>query len=272
LPRPEHLPDFELPPLVEVVLSVQFASPLQYRDVYAREVWALFEEQFNQVEEQPPLPPQYEVFGGPGPGAVQFKFERMTGPLRNRYWFLAPKGHELIQFQHDRFIHNWRKVGSANSEYPRFEAIREKFQDELTRIDEFYRRKGWGPIRPNQCELTYVNRMPLVLDRPLPPSFYFRKMDVSLVGDATDFVIQLQQTILSKDKGSPIGRLYIDASTQPDESGSRQLAMNLTARGVPAEPTIPAALAFLVDQRELVVNTFAEFTSEAAHQLWKRSQ
>ena len=43
LRRPDNLPDFGTPPLVEVVLGVQFATPAGYREVFAREVWALGE-------------------------------------------------------------------------------------------------------------------------------------------------------------------------------------------------------------------------------------
>jgi hypothetical protein len=82
--------------------------------------------------------------------------------MRNRYWFLTPDKTELIQFQQDRFIHNWRKVINKNNEYPRFEAVIEKFSDEARSLDSYFLDKGWGPITPTQCEVTYVNQMSLL--------------------------------------------------------------------------------------------------------------
>jgi len=271
--RPDDLPDFERPPIIEAVMSVQFTTPVEYREIYARDVWALFEKQFPRVEEQLPLPASFEVFGAPGSTGLPLKIEPMTGPLRNRYWFLVADGRELIQFQHDRFVHNWRKMLDAQNEYPRFEPILEKFESELGTLDGFFQKKGWGPIAPNQCELTYVNRMPLINENgeQFPLSLYFRKMDMSLTGDATDFALRLQQ-VITDSNGNPIGRLYIDTSTQADTAGRRQVALTLTARGQPEKPTIPAVVAFLQTQRERIVRTFTEFTSDAAHEMWGRTQ
>jgi uncharacterized protein (TIGR04255 family) len=154
--RPDSLPDFTNPPIVEVALSVQFAPPPGYHEVYAREVWAIFEKSYPDLEEKPPLQPSFEVFGGPEMPRLQVNFGISSRPIRNRHWFLAQDKKELIQFQPDKFIHNWRKVSNENNEYPRFEYIVEKFADELTRLDRYFQDKGWGPIVPNQCEVVYL--------------------------------------------------------------------------------------------------------------------
>jgi len=106
LVRPDNLPDFTNPPITEVVLSNQFAPPSGYCEVYAREVWAIFEKAFPTIEEKPQLPPSFEVFGGPEMPGMKLNF--WSGVIHNRYWFLVPNKTELIQFQQDRFIHNWR--------------------------------------------------------------------------------------------------------------------------------------------------------------------
>ena len=67
--RPEHIPDFDQPPIIEAVISVQFTPPAAYREIYARDVWALFEGEFERVQEQPALQPFYKVsvrLGSPG--------------------------------------------------------------------------------------------------------------------------------------------------------------------------------------------------------------
>ena len=253
-------------------MSVQFTPPAAYREIYARDVWALFEGEFERVQEQPALQPFYEVFGASGSPGIQIKLELVVGALRNRYWFLGPDDRELIQFQHDRFIHNWRKVADANNEYPRFEPILTKFEGELGKLDGYFKKMGWGPIVPNQCELIYVNQMPLVdqYGKPLSPSFYFRRLDVSLIGDVDEFGLRLQQKLMGPDGKSPIGRLYVEANTQGGDPS--HVALNFTARGAPSSGTIAGALAFLTAQRDLIVRTFAEITSDDAHRIWGRRQ
>jgi uncharacterized protein (TIGR04255 family) len=273
LGRPDHLPDFTNPPIVEVALSIQFAPPPGYREVYAREVWAIFEGSFPYVEEMPPIQPSFEVFGGPEMSGFKLNFGISSGPTRNRYWFLAPDKTELIQFQQDRFIHNWRKVVNKNNEYPRFEAVIEKFFDEVRSLDSYFQAKGWGPITPTQCEVTYINQMPLLEQnsRERPRSFYFRSIDLSDVGDSNDFSISIRKTITS-DSGAQIGRLYIESSTLIDGEGKPIIVLTLTARGAPAEQTLDKAIAFLFVARELIVTSFTKFTSDEAHALWGRKQ
>ena len=74
------------------------------------------------------------------------------------------------------------------------------------------------------------------------------------------------------EKGAPLGRLYIESSTGVDEEGKPIVGLNLTARGAPAEPTVDTAIAFLFAARELIVTSFAKFTSDEAHVLWGRKQ
>src|SRR4051794_5656712 len=106
--RPTHLPDFRKPPLNEVVLGIQFNPVPGYSQIYAGEVWGLFRARFPQVQEMPALPPNFETFGIPqGP---QIGFNVLAGASHDRFWFLSPAGEQLIQFQMDRLLHNWRKV------------------------------------------------------------------------------------------------------------------------------------------------------------------
>jgi hypothetical protein len=52
-----------------------------------------------------------------------------------RFWFVNEVGTELLQFQLDRFVHNWRKTGEG-IEYPRYERIRKKAPRDLHRLDK----------------------------------------------------------------------------------------------------------------------------------------
>ena len=273
MPRPPGLPDFTDPPLTEVVVSIQFATPQTYSEAYIRDVWALFESDFPKVQEMPALAPTFEVFGGPELPAMRLNFGVLTAAMRNRYWFLNERGTELIQFQQDRFIHNWRKVPGHTNEYPRFDPIFSRFTKELEALDNYFRSKSWGLIMPNQCELTYVNQIPLTTDtgQPIPKSYYFRKIDVSLDEDVSDFALYLRKPITAKD-GRPVGRQFVEAGTGVDGKGNAVLGLNLTVRGAPAEASLAAALEFLQNARQLIDNTFVTFTSDAAQKKWGRTQ
>jgi uncharacterized protein (TIGR04255 family) len=275
LRRPDGLPDFTNPPLTEVVVSIQFATPPKYSEAYIREIWALFESDFPKVQEMPAIPPTFEVFGGPELPAMRLNFGVITGgaALRNRYWFLSASEGELIQFQQDRFMHNWRKVPGQKSEYPRFDPIISKYTSELETLETYFRSKTWGPIVPTQCELTYVNQMPLKGEtgQPIPKSFYFRKLDVSLDEDVNDFAVTLRKAVTAQD-GKPIGRLFVEAATAVDSDGHPVLGLNVTVRGAPAEASRTSALEFLQSARVLIDTTFVAFTSDAAHQKWGRTQ
>lgn len=267
MPRPDNLAEFRKPPLSEVAVSVQFPAPLKYRNIYAQEVWALFQDRFPDVQEQLYLPPSFEVFGGPFQPALPFNFGGFLPPVR--YWFTHPAKAEIIQFQPDRFIHNWRRVG--NQEYPRYDQICDCYVKDLERLDSHYKAKGWGDIAPNQCELTYVNNLPLIdsAGQPLSKTFYLKNVDMSL-GERLEGFTAKFQTIIKDKNASPIGRLSIDATTVIDVSGSPLILLTLVVRGAPAKPTILAAHEFLSDARDLIVTTFTEITTDQAHEVWER--
>lgn len=121
--RPAGLPDFDDPPLIEVVLSVQFEAlaPIEFVDVLAS-FRSRLRDRYPQTEQHPPLPPAFEIFGVPAPGAPRLQIQLQTVPDLPRFWLLNEAGTEIIQLQNDRFVHNWRKVGSGDA-YPRYERI-----------------------------------------------------------------------------------------------------------------------------------------------------
>ena len=268
--RPDHLPDFDDPPLVEVAISTQFPCPPGYQNIEAGEVWALFKDRFPKTQEEPYIPPSFEIFGAPTQPNFPFNFSSFSLPIR--YWFTHPEKPEIIQFQPDRFIHNWRKVGDEKGQYPHFDQIADTYIDDLNKLDAHFRSKGWGPIHPNQCELTYVNQLPLVDEcgQLREKSFYLKNADMSL-GEEIEFTIKIKTIIKGKDQ-KPVGRLSIDANTSIDAAGKPSILLVLVARGNPPEPTIPGAFEFLSNARNEIVTTFTQITTDEAHKLWVRTK
>ncbi len=265
--RPADLPDFEAPPINEVVLGVQFSPPKGYRQINAGEVWGLFRSGFPKVEEHEPIAPMFETFGLP---ARLVKFEVMPGPVHDRFWFVRPDGTELIQFQQDRLLHNWRKVGNEENEYPRFEAMMTQFRDELEKLGEYFGKLSPQSLFISQCEITYVNHIPFELADRQKVSDWLHFVDFG-GPEPEDFSIGFREIIRDAD-GPPWGRLTCECQIAITQKGKRIIVMSLTARGAPTDNSKESAFEFLAKGRSLIVSRFADLTTKAAHVKWRRTR
>ncbi len=265
-PRPDHLPDFRKPPLNEVVLGVQFSPPKGYQQVRAGEVWALFKADYPLVQEHQALEPAFETFGLPQHAQIGGRLSFVTGAMHDRFWFLRRSRDELIQFQQDRLLHNWRKVGDQTNEYPRFEQMAAHFTRELRQLEDYLASLSPQMLAINQCELSYINQIEIG-DGPVDLAAWFR--GVSLAGvEADDVNIGIREVI--RNNQQPVGRLTYEITTGIRPDGKRILVLTLTVRGAPTAPDIDSAMRFIEKGRELIVCRFAEITSEGAHKTWER--
>lgn len=262
--RPEHLPDFKKPPLNEVVLGVQFNSPAGYQQILAGEVWNLFRKNYPKVSEMAPLVPTFETFGFPSATSPQFRLLE-GGAQHNRFWFLTETGEELLQFQQDRFLHNWRKVGDEKNEYPRFESMIERFSNELNQLQEYMTSLSQQKFSINQCEVSYIN---YITDKSLIAGKWLNFLDF---GDKEpeDFAVSFREHIKDSE-GNLQGRLICDIKVGYRQDRTKIYVMNLTTRGTPKETDIDSALDFIRLGREIIVTRFAELTTKAAHKKWGR--
>ena len=267
--RPLDLPEFKKPPLNEVVLGIQFAQPKGYSQIQAGEVWALFRKEFPQVQEQPPLAPTFETFGLPQ--AAQMNFGLVTGASHDRFWFISESKDELLQFQNDRILHNWRKLGEGENVYPRYDRIVGNFEKELLRLEAYFNGLAPQSLTVNQCEISYTNHIPFELKDgicPVEDWLSFLRFDGLPV---EDFNCNFRRPI-QDDMGIPYARLICDAAVGIDRAGRRVITLGLTVRGAPREPGIKGALELLARGHEMIVKAFAEVTTSKAHKIWERIQ
>jgi uncharacterized protein (TIGR04255 family) len=267
--RPKNLPDFRQPPLNEVLLGVQFAPAKGYDQIRAGEVWNLFRTDFPNVEEQPPLAPVFETFGL-SPMAVPLNFGIATGAQHDRFWFLTPEKDELIQFQHDRLLHNWRKVGDQSNEYPRFEKMIVSFEKELRQLENYFNSLEPQPFVCNQAEISYINHIPIAEVGDERSSKWVRFLNF---GDSEpDDVACYFRRVLKGPSGVPYARLAGEFSSAGSRGGGRIFSLTLTVRGAPRDTEISSAIEFLKMGREVIVNEFAAITTDSAQSLWERIQ
>lgn len=266
--RPTDLPDFESPPLEEVVLGVQFFPPSNYSQILAGEVWKLFRDDYPLLEEKPPLETSFETFGGPSQQFSGPKFTFNNGGQHDRFWFIEPNGTELIQFQQDRILHNWRKMGNSKNQYPRYESMITKFSDELARFESFISSITPQRLTVNQAEISYINQIPLgSLSSGKRYSFIsFLNFNET---QPNDLSINFRENILDS-SGRPYARLICELVSGQRTDGSDVGFLTISVKGAPLQSTIESALEFLSMGRTLIVKKFAELTTTEAHEHWGR--
>jgi uncharacterized protein (TIGR04255 family) len=271
--RPADLPNFERPPLYELVLSIQFARQIRTVDVGG--IWRLFRDQYPKIEEQAPLTPVFEMFGLPTSQAEGPRFIFSSTPEFLRHWFISADGNELLQVQADRLVHNWRK-NSPEAEYPRYEPLRARFVSETQKVEEFLRSEGLGAIKPNQCEVTYINH--ITLGDEIEPDDKFDKIFTVWQEAYTDNYLKRIERgqfgmayIIPGEQTEPVGRLHV--LVQPAivrTTSQRIIQLTLTARGKPQNETIESAFQWLDKGRDIVVRAFTSLTRREMHKMWGR--
>lgn len=254
---------YERPPLVEVVLGVQF-RPLGGLTGFAlaplRELWR---STHPTVQYRPPLAPIAETPGGQRTPAIRVTRD---GAEAARYWFLSESGHDLIQVQSDRLIVNWRRQGGS-AEYPRYSRMRAQLAQRLHDLSELVTREGLGSVDIDQAELNYIN----------------------VVGDARgalDQVLKAVEPVPGHHLGAPeqarlsmvyriddLGRrpvrLYLGAEPGVDPvSGAPASLLTVTVRGALEPGTLDEALSFMDLAHSHAVRSFSELTTEPMQAMW----
>jgi uncharacterized protein (TIGR04255 family) len=146
------LPDFEDPPIVEALASVEFQqlplSTLDLGDLVRR--WLT---EYPQLSEQPVLPPTTAF--GPANGPLQFTWGGAVPSVR--FWAESADSQWLAQLQGDRVVINWRRVDERK--YPGFNALFERVTSLVTGLVDFVAELGREAPVPLLAEYTYVNRI-----------------------------------------------------------------------------------------------------------------
>lgn len=269
--RPSDLPDFKNPPLVECALGVQFETPSGYHQIHAGQVWEKFKLDYPEVQTVEPLPPTFEVFGVAGAGqqlGAQIQFT--SGVVHPRYWFCSSDRQQLIQFQNDRLLFNWRKVG-LDTPYPRYESLKSKFAACSSQVELALRELSLGPsLCVNQCEITYINQVRFEDFESTSASRLFSFLQFS---DASpdDFACTFRH-VVNDAGGRPYARLTCEVVPLFQSDGRPLIQLSLVFRGRPKTPTLESSLEFFDAGRSEIVRRFTSMTTSAAHAIWGRTQ
>jgi len=265
--RALDLPEYRNPPVTEVLLSLQFEELDGFAHLDVAQIYDLFKADFPDVQEHPPLVPFAEPFGARRPS---FRLELIEKIPLPRFWFMSSNKAELIQFQTDRLVHNWRKIGTEE-EYPRYEPIKERFLAELGKFFAFVSAQGRPPVMPIQAEIAYINHMPMTANAPDPTGSIFKTWNDhagTVLGHQEEVGFRARFPVL--EGGRLLGHLTAEVNRALDPAGQPSIQLSLTARGKPLAASTEAIGDFLDIGRDRIVRGFTELTTEEMHRLWGR--
>jgi uncharacterized protein (TIGR04255 family) len=194
----------------------------------------------------------------------------VTAARHDRFWFVSENGYQLIQFQHDRLLHNWRKMGVPENDYPRFEKMITAFESEIQKLEAFMAEFGSSSLEINQCEVIYINCFDLSDLPDGKPSSWFQGFDLPK-GGPENFKYSYTRDVIGK-QTPRTGRLYVEAMSAMLAASRPVVQLQLTARGAPECQDVSGAIEFLRLGRDMIVTEFAEITSERAQKEWNRIQ
>jgi uncharacterized protein (TIGR04255 family) len=259
--------------VAEVLLDVALDPLPLVRNAHLGLFWAeQLREEFPIISDQTPLLLNEESFETNlvEQSPVQIRLEQGVPVVRQ--WFSSADDTRLIQIQQDRFIQNWRRRSPDATEYPRYETLRESFEQHFVMYSDFLASNDLGAPTIRQAEVTYTNHLqpdevwqkPGDLDRVLRswrPDFG----DEGLLTDPVEDVRLVWRHTIADEVG-PFARLYI--SVFPVVTGG--LALQLTVRGKPRDGSLKTTMAFFDMARERIVKGFTAITTEAMHRRWRR--
>jgi uncharacterized protein (TIGR04255 family) len=262
-------PDFGHPPVVEVVLGVQFSSPQGITGAHMGKFWTELGKDWPKITEALPIPDQFETFNKipqflpPGTPLL------IPRPLGSRFQITNAAGDRMIQVQSTRFHYNWQK---ASGKYPRYDKVREEFNAFFGQFQSFVRREGLGELLANQWEVTYIDFIrpgelwtePNEWSKILPGLFGFSRAQDQLrlesITGEWHYEISPQ-----------LGRLHIaPAMGKVASSEELGLILSITARG-PIGHDVPLDLDRGLDLgHKMIVQTFLDISSQEAQRAWGR--
>jgi uncharacterized protein (TIGR04255 family) len=265
-----EMPDYENPPVIEVVSGVAFKAIDRLLAPHLGLLWEKFKPAYPGCRELPPLVLQIEEFGP----AAQVEAQLLQVPPLPRIWFIDPKGNKIIQVQRDRFIHNWKKV-EPSDDYPRFPVVvSEIFRTRLTEFQHFLDEHQLGTVEPLQYELTYINHIPQGENwtslRDVGQVF----SDVSWDSSRDRFLPEPETIHWKTSFQLPerSGRLHVSirsAHRLPDKTPL--LVLELTARGIGQDHSLDGVWAWFQTAREWIVRAFADLADDQLQQtVWGR--
>jgi len=265
-----NFPEYERPPVTEVVCGVMFAPLKAMLAPHFGLLWERYKPEYSECQEVVPLATQIE--GSGGPRAELELLEVPPFPLP-RVWFIAPNGNKLVQVQRERFHHNWRKI-NPEDEYPRHKRVLQLFNERLETFVSFLAENSLGNLELKQYEITYVNHILSDDGRDLVANigkvfrdFSWENRSGRPLGTPEGFC---WKTVFALPDGA--GRLHVTIRNATRVTDNRPIIFfELTVRGFGKEPTLDDMRSWFVMAHAQIVRTFDDMVDkEFQRTVWGR--
>jgi uncharacterized protein (TIGR04255 family) len=263
--RPSHLPDYQNPPIDEVVVGVQFPPIPNFQDVHAGLYWQNVRNDYPRTETQPRLegPIETDELPQANTAVISIPF----GMTQARTWLISETDDYLIQMQNTRFIQNWRR---RRDPYPHFEAILNLFEDHYTQFRELLSTEKLQEPIVQQVEVSYINWITdLPISKFLKPG---TSAEIHINGRPQDPEDQSWGARYRLSTSTDIvERLHVvsQAAVRPIPEMVTGVIFQLVYRAARAEGlSTEEVLRLMSSGRDIIVNTFDELTTTDAHAVW----
>lgn len=258
----QSFPDYEKPPVVEVVCGIVFETIKGFMGHHIGLFWQKVREEFPGCKQATRLEinPETETLN--------------LADYLPRAWFVSEKQNTLIQLQDNMFFFNWRRMQDDEA-YPRYSTIIEAFKNNLGVFQEFLKEENLGSINPNACELTYINHIPkgegwesLSDTKEVFRDFAWNSTDERFLPEPVHLAGQISFS-LPKDKGYLNLRLH-RGERKADKNPV--LILHNSARGLGANKSMEAVWEWFEVAHEWIVRGFADLTGSTIQKnIWKRT-
>lgn len=255
----DPLPSYKQPPVDEVVCGLRFEPLKKLKIPHIGVLWEKFRNEFPTVQHVIPISTD-----------ASFVVDEATGVPLPRIWFISKVDNELIQFQSDRFYYNWRQRGD---DYPRYPSIIKKFEKAKSQLEAFTNELELGTITPLECDLTYINHIPIGhgwqniddLSKVIR-DFPWQKGKHNFLPNPANIAWQARFEL-------PDGKgwLNVKLNQAKRKDGVLNLVLELGAKGLGEEKTEKAIRNWFDVAHEWIVRGFTDLTvKEVQENIWKR--
>jgi uncharacterized protein (TIGR04255 family) len=261
-------PDFAAPPIVELVLGVQFSPLTKLTSGHYGRFWKELGNGWVDPADGSPIEDQFELFDRPRwsrPVGVELRLEPVRVP--GRFMIGHRDKDRLLQLQATRFHLNWRK---REGFYPSYRRLISEFEEMYKRFTDFVARAGLGAVAENQWELTYVDAFPQGEYWQTPADW--SGVLPGLFGtlhSAEGLVLEHRAAEWSYEIAPKRGRLHIAA--RPGRTSEDQppvLLLQMTARGPVGKEGAETVRAGFDLGHDVALGTFLRVTSGEAQARW----
>ncbi len=256
-------------------MSIQFDPTRGLNQAHLGAFWVTQKDSLPNVRAVQPIAATSEDFGNQGqwlPPSLQFE---LTNEPNCRLQMTSSDDQWMCQIQRDRLVVNWRK---RTDEYPRYNAVRDRFGDARNAWRSFLTGSGLKPPAARLWEVTYVNRIAKqgLWDTPSDWPRVFPGLWGGAFASVEGLELRGCHGLWVWESNDPPSRLYVEPKPgrSAEEPHQEVLLLSLTARG-PVGDTVAASEKDRIEAgiacgHERIVETFDRLASDTAKQEWGR--